>query len=148
MMRVLLLSIGVVLATALTASFAQAENPWIRTCRVDQGQFWVLKAGTDDYSMCFFGDAGIGAESFFLFKTKSTTNSEALRTYKNRKTSSPRGGVCGAFDADLIEAKDSEGQTFNICRFSDLSLIEETTLWLGPGSVGNENLDRALSKTY
>ncbi|KYG61253.1 hypothetical protein [Bdellovibrio bacteriovorus] len=144
MMKVFLLSITMIFA-GLTAQ--AANNPWMRTCRIDQGQFWTIKVGSDEQALCLFGDASIGAETFFLFKTNAGVG-DAIDAYKHRKSSSPRGGVCGAFDAELIEGKDTSGRTFNICRFDDGSLIEETTLWLGAGSGSNEALDRALSKTY
>lgn len=82
-----------------------------------------------------------------MFKAKTGTT-EALQAYKGRNASSARGGVCGSFDAEVVQGKDSEGQTFNLCQFSDHSLIEETTLWMGPGSDDNQGLDKALSKTY
>ncbi|WP_415061208.1 hypothetical protein [Bdellovibrio sp.] len=145
MMRVLLLSIAMIFLGA--SSGIAASNPWMRTCRIDLGQFWVLKAGSEELAMCFFGDAGVGAEAFFLFKTNSGVT-EAIEAYKSRNSSSARGGVCGAFGAELVEGKDTNGQTFNVCRFTDQSLIEETTLWLGPGSAGHGGLDRALSSTY
>ncbi len=143
-MKVLLLSVVVIFGGAFTQ--AATESPWGRICRNEQGQVSTLKAGSDELSVCFFGDAAIGAETLFLYKTKATNSTEALHAYKNRKTSSPRGGVCGAFDADLLQTKGANGENFNFCRFSDSSLIEETTLWLGPGSVSSESLDRALTK--
>ncbi|UXR63496.1 hypothetical protein EZJ49_10460 [Bdellovibrio bacteriovorus] len=146
MVRVLLLA-GIMLIFAGTATWAVASNPWIRTCRIEEGQFWVLKAGSEEYSMCFFGNAAVGAEALFMFKAK-TGSTEAVQAYKNRNASSARGGVCGSFDAEVVQAKDSEGQTFNLCKFSDNSLMEETTLWMGPGSDDNQGLDKALSKTY
>lgn len=145
-MRVLLLS--VMMMSSSVSVWAAAGNPWLRVCRIDQGQFWVLNMGSrDDLAMCFFGNAAVGAESFFLFKTNSGMP-QAIQSYKNRNSSSSRGGVCGSFGADLVTGKGSEGQTFNICRFPDQSLIEETTLWIGPGSIDSADLDKALSSTY
>ncbi|WII71080.1 hypothetical protein QJS83_11465 [Bdellovibrio sp. 22V] len=145
MMKVFLLSISMIISGSPLA--LANKNPWMRACRIDQGQFWVLKAASEELAMCFFEDAGVGAETFFLFKTKAGMQ-DSLKAYKDRNMSSPRGGVCGSFGAELIQGKDTEGQTFNICRFEDQSLIEETTLWLGPGAGGSESLDRALSSTY
>jgi len=143
-MRILFPAVLLFFAASVSGA---ANNPWMRVCRIDEGQFQALKAGGEEVSVCFFGEAGIGAEAFFLFKTNSGST-EAVQAYKNRNSSSPRGGVCGAFDAEPVQAKDSQGQVYNLCRFSDQSLIEETTLWLGPGSAVSEGLDRALSKTY
>lgn len=144
-MRILLLA-GMIIFAGVS-SFAANNNPWMRACRIEAGQFWVLKAGTVQYSMCFFDDSAIGAETLFLFKSNAGV-SEAVLAYKNRNASAARGGICGSFDAEAIQGKDTEGQTFNICKFSDGSLMEETTLWLGPGAGTTQGLDKALSSTY
>lgn len=133
--------------TILSAPVFANSNPWMRACRIEAGQFWVLKAGNQDYVMCFFGDFAIGAEALFKFKTKAGMP-EAVIAYKNRNASSARGGICGSYDAESVQGKDSQGQVFNLCQFSDDSLIEETTLWMGPGSPSSQGLDKALSSTY
>jgi len=146
MMRVLLLSLVLVLAG--TFSWASFKNPWMRACGIEQGQFWIVKSGSEELTMCYFGEAAIGAETLFLFKSHAD-NTDAVEAYKNRlSTASVKGGVCGAFGAELFEGKDNQGRSTNICRFSDQSLIEETTLWLGAGASVNEDLDLALSKKY
>lgn len=122
------------------------SNPLMRTCRLEQGHFWVLQAGYHDIPLCFFDKAAIGAEALLIFKTNQGST-EALKAYNNRNSSAPRGGVCGSFDADVVEGTDTEGQTFNVCRFSDDSYIEETTLWLGPGNSSNAALDKALANS-
>lgn len=144
-MKVLLLSIAMIFSSV--GAWAANGNPWARVCKVSEGTFWVLYGGEEHHSMCFFGSAAIGAEALFLFKTNSGT-SQAIEAYKNRKNSSPRGGICGSFNSNLVQAQDSDGRTFNLCQFADKSLIEETTLWLGPGIGANESLDKALSNTY
>lgn len=143
-MRILLLA-GMMIFTTANALAAPNRNPWMRTCRIEAGQFWVLKAGSQEYTMCFFGEAAIGAEALFLFKTNAGIV-DAVSAYKSRNASSARGGVCGSYDAEVVQGRDSEGHTFNLCRFADKSLIEETTLWMGPGS--SPALDRALSSPY
>ena len=145
MVRILLLA-GMIIFAGVS-SFAANNNPWMRACRIEAGQFWVLKAGSEEYSMCFFGESAVGAEALFQFKSKSATP-EAVVAYKNRNASSARGGICGSFDAEVLQGKDTDGQTFNVCKFSDGSLIEETTLWLGPGAGTTLGLDKALSSTY
>lgn len=146
MMRVLLLSLVLVLVG--TFSWANFKNPWMRACGLEQGQFWIVKSGSEELTMCFFDDAAIGAETLFLFKSHAA-ETEAVEAYKNRLSTTPvKGGVCGAFGAELFEGKDNQGRSTNICRFDDQSLIEETTLWLGAGASNNEALDRALSKKY
>ncbi|MEN0059385.1 MAG: hypothetical protein AAGB31_11170 [Bdellovibrio sp.] len=147
MMRSLLFFFIIGLILPFSPQASAVSNPWLRTCRVDAGQFWVLKSSVGELSLCFFGDYAVGAEAFFLFKTRAGV-ADAIQAYKNRNSSSSRGGVCGSFGAEVVEGKDTAGQTFNVCRFSDQSLIEETTLWLGAGAAGSERLDEALSKTY
>lgn len=143
-MKVFLWTFVCILATSTSWG---NNNPLIRVCRLEEGHFWVLQAGNNDIPLCFFGKAALGAEALLLFKT-TEGSTEALKAYNDRNSSAPRGGVCGSFDADVVEGLDSDGQTFNVCRFSDSSYIEETTLWLGPGHSSNAALDKALSKTY
>lgn len=145
-MRVFLLSL--IMMSATVSAWANFRNPWMRACGLESGQFWIVKSGAEELPMCYFGDAAIGAETLFLFKSHSGPT-DAVEAYKNRKASGPtKGGVCGAFGADLFVGKDNQGRSANICRFEDQSLIEETTLWLGPGTDVNEELDQALSKMY
>ncbi len=136
------------IAVALLSSSAFAiKNPLIRACSIEAGQFWVVKEKNQDYALCFFGDVAIGAEALFFFKSKSRMP-ESVLAYKNRTSSSARGGICGSYDAESLQGKDTKGEVFNLCVFSDGSLIEETTLWLGPGSPSTQALDKALSSTY
>lgn len=130
------------------ATAAAIENPWIRTCRVANGQFWVVTQGAIELPLCFFDSAGMGAEALFLFKT-GTGSTAAVQSYQNRNFSSLSSDhICDSFNAELVQAQDSEGQKFRLCRFSDNSLIEETTLWLGPGAKANASLDQALETVY
>lgn len=140
----LLCSISFFAASAYGAN----NNPWMRVCRIDQGQFLVIQSESAQHALCFLGDRAVGAEALFLFKA-NLSNPLSILTYKNRNMSYARGGVCGAFGANLIEGVDStRGTRVNICHFSDDSLIEEATLWLGPGTTGSQLLDKAVSETY
>lgn len=143
LMRNLLLTINILL---VSGSAIATNNPLIRACRLENGQFWVLHSGDKDLALCFFDEAAVGAEALFKFKTSEST--QAIDAYRNRKSSFTKGGVCGAFDAEVITAKDSEDHQYNVCVFADQSMIEETSLWFGPGAGGNEGLDKALKKTY
>lgn len=128
--------------------YAANNNPWMRVCRIEQGQFQLVQVESTEYALCFFGSRAVGAETLFSFKA-NISEPQAVAAYKQRQLSYARGGVCGAFGADLLEGVDpTTGQSLNICRFSDNSLIEEATLWLGPGTTGSQALDRALSSTY
>lgn len=143
MMRVLLLSFVMTLSGA---AFAANSNPWMRVCRIDQGLFLDLQ-GDQEYVMCFFDNAGVGAEDFFKFKTKVGLT-QALQAYKNRSSSVDADQICEQTGAKAVQGSDSQGQVFDVCQFKDGSLIEAVTLWQGPGAPENEKLDQALSATY
>lgn len=142
MMRVLLLSFMMIF-TGMTAR--ADKDSWKQSCQKAQGIFSVLKQGSADLPVCFFGEAIVGAETWSQLRDEGL-KIQSLDAYKNRRTASIRGGVCGAFDAELVTAKDGKGNSYNFCRFDDRSLMEETTLWLGPGASISDSLDKALSK--
>lgn len=144
MMRVLFSSL--MLSFFAITTQAAGSNPWLRTCRIDQGIFWVLQ-GQEEYSMCFFDQAAVGAEAFFTFKTGSG-DSLAIQAYRGQNQSSSTDQVCENAGAELVQGTDTQGQSFNLCKFTDGSLIEVGTLALGPGSAQTQKLDRALSATY
>lgn len=142
-MKLLFLSLTMLFSVSSSA----INNPWLRACSIEAGQFWVLTDGSnDELAMCFFDGAAIGAEALFKFKTKSGV-SQSIQAYKQRKPAT-NGGGCESFNADAVDAVDSNQQMFSVCRFPDGSLIEENTLELGPNSGDTEALDRALSRTY
>lgn len=145
MMRVLLLSL-VMSLSAGSALAAGNSNPWMRVCRIDGGLFYNL-TGSEDYVMCFFDNAGVGAEAFFKFKTKGG-DTLALKAYRNQNVTADADQVCAASGAQSVEGSDDQGQTFELCKFRDGSLIDAATLSSGPGAPGNEKLDAALQSTY
>lgn len=145
MMRVLLLTVLIAFSSSTAWS---AESPARRVCRTEGGQFWILNVGPKEMVMCFFGQAAVGAHALYTFKTRSGHELEAIAAYRQHEPSALRGGVCGAYDAEAVTGKDTAGQTFTICKFSDGSLIEGTTLWLGPEAPENDGLNKALSSFY
>ncbi len=86
----------------------------------------------------------MGAET--LQKASEKNSPEAVKAFQKGMRERVSGGVCGSFGAELLEAKDSKGNQYNLCRFPDGSVIEETTLWLGPDSLLGEKLGRILSR--
>lgn len=145
MMRVLLLSF-LMIFTAFAGLPARADkDSWKQSCQKAQGIFSILKQDSGELPVCFFGEAAVGAESFAQVREEGQ-KIQSLNAYKKGRTMSVRGGVCGAFDAELVTAKDAQGNLYNFCRFEDRSLMEETTLWLGPGASLSGTLDKALSK--
>ena len=127
-----------------TPLWAATSNVLVGACSREDGKILIVKS-QKEISLCFFKDSGIGAKTFSDYKS-SGDKTEALSAYQKGATGAHRGGVCGSFSAELVEASDNSGQTFNVCKFEDGSYIEETTLWLGAGN--NEELDKALSSHY
>lgn len=144
-MRVLLLSFLMIFTSFAGLTARADKDSWKQSCQKAQGAFSVLKKGSEDLPVCFFGEAVVGAEAWAQTKDDGL-KIQSFDAYQNRRTLSVRGGVCGAFNADLVTAKDGKGQVYNFCRFDDRSLMEETTLWLGPGASISGSLDKALSK--
>lgn len=136
MMRILLLT----LVIGLSSATAMASNPMIRACTIAEGTFWVLEGG-QEYPMCFFDNAGLGALEFFKFKSNQGV-SLAIQAYKAGSSS------CQSAGAVQVQGSDSNGQTFQLCQFSDGSLVVASTLATGPGSAATAKLDQALSSTY
>ncbi|MDG0816566.1 DUF333 domain-containing protein [Bdellovibrio svalbardensis] len=146
MMRVLLLTLVIGLSSG--TAMALNNNPWMRTCRIDQGIFWILKgAQQQEYVMCFFDNATIGAEEFFKFKS-NYGESLAIQAYKYRGFSSGAANICENAGAKHVQGSGYNGKTFDICKFNDGSMIDATSLWAGPGSPETAKLDSALSSTY
>lgn len=145
MMRVLLLSL-IMIFTGFAGTTARADkDSWKQSCQKAQGIFSVLKQGSGELPVCFFGEAVVGAESLSEAQDEGA-KIQSLDAYKKGRTASVRGGVCGAFDAELVTANDGKGNVYNFCRFEDRSVMEETTLWLGPGASLSGSLDKALSR--
>jgi hypothetical protein len=140
-MKLLLLSVMVI----FTSLSARADkDSWKQSCQKSHGIFSNLKQESEDFPVCFFGEAVVGAEAWANFKDTGN-RVDSLKAYKNRRTASIRGGVCGAFDAELVTAKDGQGNSYNFCKFGDQSVMDETTLWLGPGASISDSLDKALT---
>lgn len=122
-------------------NLAASANLSANLCRDDEGRFWVGKAGAE-VRLCFFKDAAIGVKSLQDLK-KAHIKTEAISAYQNGSESAVRGGVCGSFGAEAVVLNNEAGQVVHVCKFSDESVIEETTLWLGAGN--NEALDKVLN---
>ncbi|HWU43605.1 MAG TPA: hypothetical protein VN132_09215 [Bdellovibrio sp.] len=151
MMRTLLLALTLsflslgFLATEVRA--AGNSNPLIRFCHGAGGDFWAPEneTGDNDYPLCLFGQAAIGADALLKFKTKNES-SQSIDAYKSGAYSrSSVDEVCADAGSDSVQGTDSNGQTFTICNFRDGSLIEANTLIDGPGSSETRKLDQALS---
>lgn len=154
-MRVLLLSVIIFFGSnqalgslRLPVFLWAPEQPQLsQPCRQAQGRFSILKGGEGEIPVCVLGEAVVSAKTLFLFKSKSQ-EAESIKAYKSRKMSAPRGGVCGAFDSELVQGQDASGVIYNLCRFEDNSFIEQTTLWMGPGSSVSRSFDEAFKNQH
>lgn len=105
------------------------------------GELRLTRVNDREYPICILSGAALSQE--FFEKDGDSEQPQALEAYTQRKKSDSRmGGVCGTFAAELIVTKDRQNETYNLCYFEDGSYIDETTLWLGPGS--NEDLDKEI----
>lgn len=120
-----------------TIAFANNNNPMMRVCRLSEGQFWIVQNVADgkDIPLCVLGSAAIGAETLMQYSFKNSVP-HAVNYYK-------RGGQT-CVGTTRLEAKDSEGQSWRLCRFADGSIIERTTLEAGVGAPENAALNQAL----
>lgn len=123
-------------------SFAANNNPLMRTCRRENGLFWIVYAPNQELPLCFFGDAAIGAEALHGYKFGGGTVL-AVDAYKKST-----GATCEQAGAVTVAGQDSEKATFEVCQFSDGTLVEKNTLLRGPGSPANGDLNRALRLAY
>ena len=124
------------------SSFAANNNPLMRTCRLEQGLFWIVYSEGQELPLCFFGSAAIGAEALFGFKT-GTGNYLSVRVYKENS-----GATCEQLGATTVSGQDSKKVSYEVCQFRDGSLIEKQTLLRGRGAAANSGLDQSLSSVY
>lgn len=123
-------------------SFAAHNNPLMRTCRREQGLFWIVYAPNQELPLCFLGDAAIGAEALHGYKHGAGTVM-AVSVYKKTM-----GATCAQVGAVTIAGRDSENAAFEVCQFQDGSLIEKQTLLRGQGAAANSALNRALNNAF
>ena len=123
-------------------SFAANSNPLMRTCRLEQGLFWIVYAPHQELPLCFFGEAAIGAEALHGYKHGGGAVL-AVEAYKKST-----GATCEQVGAVTVVGQDSKKATFTVCQFSDGTLIEKNTLLRGPGSVVNQDLNRSLNHAF
>jgi hypothetical protein len=122
--------------------FAANNNPLMRTCRREQGLFWIVYAPNQELPLCFFGEAAIGAEALNGYKNGGG-DVMAVTVYK--KTIS---ATCEQVGAVTIAGQDSKKANFEVCQFQDGTLIEKQTLLRGQGAAQNAALNRSLNNAY
>jgi hypothetical protein len=120
----------------VTVNAMALESPWKRVCRENGGLFWVLNVQTpNEIPLCLFGDAAIGAESYFNHKQGDDVI--AVRAYLNSES-------CAQNDGRVISGVDTNHKTWSLCLFADNSLMEVDTLDNGPQDSRNSLLTNAL----
>ena len=126
---------------------AKVNNPMIRVCLMEAGQFWVPQTQGEELPLCYFDAAGVGAEAFYLYKTNQKMP-QSVRAYLSYHVYAEEKEICTQVGADKLLASSPTQSQVAICRFQDGSLIEASTLHFGFGHSRNQNLDKALSTTY
>jgi len=113
-----------------------AESPWKRVCRQNNGVFWVLNLQTPhELPLCVFGQAAIGAETYFNHKQGALT--QAVEAYNKE-------AVCRQYDGRQITGTDTNGKKWTVCLMADDSFIELNTIERGKTSSKNSKLNSAL----
>ncbi len=126
------------LVTLVGASASFAGNPLIQQCHNYNGVFEVLAPGqTDDMPICIWGGASIGALD--LVNYRAGCSDQAANTFL-ASSSSDRSSVCDANGATEVT-----GSNYDLCKFSDGSMIDAGTLARGASASENSPLVRALT---
>lgn len=120
------------------------NNPLMRACRAQGGQFWIYNLGAPlELPVCQFGHAEIGALDFLMVSAGDSTLSAA--NFLSVESPIVSSEICQQFDASSILAQDSEGVSREFCQFQDQSTINADTLAKGISHPDNADLVRALS---
>lgn len=133
--------IGLALVSLMSISAFARESAFRRTCRMNEGQPWVVNFTADDLELCRFGEASVSSETFFLTLVEKQST-QAVGTFFDAAAA----GNCEYAGGEILEAVDYTGQLFRVCRFADGSIIEENTLRKGPKDRSNEELVRKLKR--
>lgn len=121
-----------------------AEPAYARTCRIHGGVYWSVSMNSRfDTPLCVFGEAAIGAPEFAEYKWGRGAGM-SLRSFLKQQTPLPLQGVCDRVGAAYRTAQDSEGSTWELCRFVDGSVIETRTLARGLSAQSNRDFVNAL----
>lgn len=117
-----------------------ASNPQIRTCNTTGGVFHSAHLSGDQVGFCIYGAAMMDSVSLLEVTTTSYKKSAVLAF--------EAGLNCSAAGGSEISVNDLEGHQFDVCLFSDSSIVELNTLIAGPNSSANAGLVQALETRY
>mgnify|MGYP003682979653 CR=1 FL=1 len=122
----------ILIVAVLMSVQAFANNPQIRTCRINKAYFWSIKIeqpAKDSIGFCRYDESLIGSITLMklLYDKVNTAALDAFYGTINSKVKD-----CQAAGAQRISSIDSEGDKRNLCYFSsDYSFILEKTLTEG-----------------
>jgi len=119
---------------------ALADNPQIRACRLTEGTFHVVALEEDQFGFCEYGSAMMDSYSIFDSILEST-QSLAVEAFLDSSE-------CTEAQGYVARGTDLEGKNFDICKFSDGSMIENETLEAGPQAGSNAQLMKALQSRF
>jgi hypothetical protein len=133
------------IATIMVLGFnASAESAYARTCRIAGGQQWAVSMDSEfDTSLCLFNQAAVGAAEFAQYKWGQGLG-QSLKTFLNQDSHLNVHGVCDVVGAAHRVATDTEGATWELCKFVDGSVVEAKTLAAGVNDPVNADLVNAL----
>jgi hypothetical protein len=133
-----------VLFTSVAPAVQASEPPYARVCRTAGGQPWTVDfSGGNDLMLCRFGVAAIGAADFAELKW----NGRETRSVREFLASTPArsaDAACANHGGDTQTATDSDGVGWQLCDFSDGSVVEVETLARGSSAASNASLVHAL----
>ena len=112
-----------ILLITMSAAYAQ-RNPQIRVCNNNDAHFWSLdveQPRNDNIGFCKYDNSLIGSITLIKY-FHYNTSTEAMTALLNGSRS------CAAAGDMTVLGSDSEGGEFDVCYFSDSSVIIEESL--------------------
>ena len=119
----------------LASTSWSASNPLIRNCNLAGGEFTVVALRDDQWGLCKFDNAFVGAFDVMQFNTKEgypTSFSE----YSAEVTE-----CSGRVEVAQVIGTDKK---FLVCQYQDSSIIDLNTLSLGVNAAENFQLNKYL----
>lgn len=118
-----------------TLSVYAYKNPQIRACHSVGGQFFVANSQFDQFGLCKIGLSIVGAVDIL--------NRNAQIEYPASLYNYTRGiQVCTQFNRNTLTTL--EGETLEVCLYSDSTIIDIETLASGKNSGRNPELNKVL----
>ncbi len=124
-----------VFTITLVPNLASAHpNPQYRACTQHGANFVVVDVGFDQIGVCQIDTSFVGAIDMIRYFWESS-EPQALTSYFSGFS-----GVCPV----RLQGVSLEGASFELCQFSDGSVIDENSLLFGSGHPAQIKLDQFL----